>query len=217
MRSIKCLFVIFFTIISISTFAQTKADKLFSEGINLQKTMTMSSQEAAIKKFSAAKIIYNVSDKKQNCVKQIAVCKKNINKLKADKKPQKQKKNKENQVQKNKEISNDIYENEVIVIEKPVIVEKRVVTLGARPGSLLFKWNPKGKTQTIEVNCNYNDWVIVEQPQWVHTSITYDRRGIIVEADVNQSKMPRYGTIKVRCGDLIATIIVEQKKGKRLK
>ena len=58
--------------------AQTNADNLFLQGQNLQKTMTVASQNAAIKKFQAAKVLYTTASKKSMCDNQIAACNTNI-------------------------------------------------------------------------------------------------------------------------------------------
>ncbi len=54
------------------------ADKLFMQGQNLQQKMSIGSQNAAIKKFQAAKVMYSTSDKKQMCDNQITICNRNI-------------------------------------------------------------------------------------------------------------------------------------------
>ena len=66
-----------------ATFAVAQSgDKLFMEGQRLQQTQTISSQNAAIKKFQSAKIVYTSVDKKKMCDNQIAICSKNIATLK---------------------------------------------------------------------------------------------------------------------------------------
>jgi hypothetical protein len=81
----KAILRTFFTVVmlclSTVLFAQAKADKLFLEGQNLQKVMTVKSQNAAINKFKAAKINYNTDEKKQMCDNQIAICNQNISSI----------------------------------------------------------------------------------------------------------------------------------------
>ncbi len=62
------------------------ADKLFMQGQNLQQKMSISSQNAAIKKFQAAKVMYNTSDKKQMCDNQISICNRNISYIRRSRK-----------------------------------------------------------------------------------------------------------------------------------
>ncbi len=51
----------------------TAADKLYSQGVALQQTMTVSAQNQAIRKFQAAKGTYNSAEKKALCDKAIAL------------------------------------------------------------------------------------------------------------------------------------------------
>ncbi len=69
----------FLLLLSVSSVGYAQSgDKLFMEGQKLQQTMTVPSQNAAIKKFQAAKIVYTTADKKKMCDNQIAICNKNI-------------------------------------------------------------------------------------------------------------------------------------------
>lgn len=63
--------------LSANSYAQS-GDKLFMDGQQLQQTMTVASQKAAIKKFQAAKVVYTTADKKKMCDNQISICNKNI-------------------------------------------------------------------------------------------------------------------------------------------
>lgn len=62
--------------------AQSNGDKLFMEGQALQQKQTIASQNQAIKKFEAAKVVYTTADKKKMCDNQITICKNNISYLK---------------------------------------------------------------------------------------------------------------------------------------
>ena len=62
--------------------AQSNGDKLFMEGQALQQKQTIVSQNQAIKKFEAAKVVYTTADKKKMCDNQIAICNNNISSLK---------------------------------------------------------------------------------------------------------------------------------------
>lgn len=66
--------------LSANSYAQS-GDKLFMDGQQLQQTMTIPSQRAAIKKFQAAKVVYATTDKKKMCDNQISICNKNITSL----------------------------------------------------------------------------------------------------------------------------------------
>lgn len=75
-----CMLVILFCSITVS--AQMSGDKLFLEGQKLQQRMTVNAQTSAIKKFRAAKVVYNTTDKKTMCDNQITICRKNLATLK---------------------------------------------------------------------------------------------------------------------------------------
>lgn len=68
-----------------SVSAQSNGDKLFMEGQALQQKQTIASQNQAIKKFEAAKIVYTTAEKKKMCDNQIAICNNNISILKKSK------------------------------------------------------------------------------------------------------------------------------------
>lgn len=78
----KIFLLLVFVAMSANVCAQSAADKLFNEGIKLQKTRTEASQNAAIKKFKAAKISYDSAAKKKSCDTQISKCNKIIEELK---------------------------------------------------------------------------------------------------------------------------------------
>ncbi len=75
---LRNLCVLIFFAVCVAAGAQSSGDKLFLEGQNLQKVLTVGSQNAAIKKFTAAKVVYMTADKKKMCDNQIAVCRSNI-------------------------------------------------------------------------------------------------------------------------------------------
>ena len=217
----KLLILMLTVCFSATVNAQSKAEKLYAEGEQLAATATVASQEAAIKKFKAAKVVFTNAKKKQICDRAVAACRKNIKTINernaakkttasAKKKPSKA----HNDTPKHEE---ETSQQEIIVIEKPVIIEQRAVALAARPGSLLFKGNTKGKPQTIHVTCNFDDWYVVSQPHWIASAISIDHQQLIVNAYDNDNNFPRTGEIKIQCGNKIATIIVEQKKGKKRK
>lgn len=60
-------------VFTMSVVAQTSGDKLYNDGLALQKTMTVKSQNAAIDKFRKAKKIYDSSAKKTQCDQAISV------------------------------------------------------------------------------------------------------------------------------------------------
>ena len=61
--------------------AQQAADKLYNEGLKLQKTMTVKAQNQAISKFNSAKQMYDSAAKKSQCDNSIAVSRQIISDL----------------------------------------------------------------------------------------------------------------------------------------
>ena len=53
--------------------AQTSGDRLYSQGLELQKKQTIQSQKSAIAKFQSAKKLYDSAAKKKQCDDAIAV------------------------------------------------------------------------------------------------------------------------------------------------
>lgn len=70
---------------SLAVVAQTSSgDKLYNQGLELQKTMTVQSQNAAIGKFTSAKKLYDSQTKKNQCDQAIAVSRRIIKTLQPD-------------------------------------------------------------------------------------------------------------------------------------
>jgi len=198
---VLCTLMLCFTV---SATAQSNADKLFMEGQNLMKTMTVDKQQQAINKFKAAKIAYTPTEKKQMCDNQIDICNKNIQTIKANAKSNKQKKQQAEESQ----------QQEV----QPQTVKKNThvnVQLELSKTRLDFKAEPKdGYTQTVKIKCNYDDWFIASQPEWV--TISTAGKEIWVKVDNNPGDN-RAGIVKVQCGDTIKELIINQSKLKGLK
>ena len=86
---LKSFVILSMLIIALSAQAQSAADRLYMQGQKLQLTRTISAQNQAIGKFSAAKRAYDSREKKALCDRQIQICKQNIKNLdpKPDPKP----------------------------------------------------------------------------------------------------------------------------------
>lgn len=56
-----------------AAFAQSSGDKLYNQGLQLQKTMTVQAQNSAISKFTSAKKLYDSAAKKAQCDQAITV------------------------------------------------------------------------------------------------------------------------------------------------
>ena len=67
--TLVCVFVLSASVM----FAQSSGDKLYNQGLALQKTMTVAAQNQAISKFSSAKKLYDSKAKKAQCDQAISV------------------------------------------------------------------------------------------------------------------------------------------------
>ena len=72
-NTLKILIVFAMLIVANPLMAQTSGDKLYSQGLELQKKQTVQSQKAAIAKFQSAKKLYDSAVKKKQCDDAIAV------------------------------------------------------------------------------------------------------------------------------------------------
>lgn len=177
----------------------SRGDKLFLEGQNLQKTMTIASQNSAIKKFQQAKVAYTTAEKKSMCDNQISICNENIKRLRQPK--TKKPKEEEKTVEKD------------TVPEEPVVQKRTDVELSLSEDRLDFKAVPKeGATQSVSVKCNYDDWEITSKPDWLSVYIADDRKKFSVEVQPNDTDDNRSGVIMLQCEDKTANLVINQAK-----
>lgn len=200
-KVVLCTLMLCFTV---SAAAQSNADKLFMEGQQLMKTMTVDKQQQAIKKFTAAKIAYTPAEKKQMCDNQITICNKNIQTIREKAKATKQKKQQETEVQQQETnyepVKRDTHKNVQLELSKT---------------RLDFKAEPKeGYTQAVKVKCNYDDWSIAEKPDWVTISMAGSEFWVKVD---NNAGDDRSGIVKVQCGNVVKDLIINQSKLKGFK
>lgn len=184
--------------LSAGAMAQSNGDKLFMEGQQLQQVQTISSQNAAIKKFRAAKVVYTAAEKKKICDNQIAICYNNIKAIRA----------------KNEAAhSESLPEKDEVKTDVPEESGHKDVTLSLSETRLDFKYKPKeGATQSVKVNCNYDDWEIASNPEWV--TVYLSEKKFTVEAAENTGEEDRSGVIVVKCGDKEVDLVVNQDKKK---
>lgn len=191
-----------------SSWGQSNGDKLFMEGQNLQKVMTVASQNAAIKKFRAAKIVYTNASNKTMCDNQIAICNNNLKNL--AKGGGATSTSKRRTTTKGKNSSEKKKETESPSVETPKVT-KRNVKLSLSESRLDFKATPKeGATQSVGVDCNYSDWAIKSKPEWITVYTTKDK--FSVEAQENATGEDRSGVVTVKCGDKEVDLVVNQNK-----
>jgi hypothetical protein len=199
----RLLVVLLMACMTIGVKAQSSGDKLFLEGQNLQRVMTIPSQKAAINKFNAAKAVYTAADKKKMCDNQIAVCNNNIKSLSKPK----------NKDKKGDKTSAEEKPKQEAPAAKPARTD---VKLELSDNRLDFKAKPKeGATQSVKINCNYDDWVVAEVPEWLTVYTSKDK--ISVEASENTTEEDRSGIVVIKCEDKEANLIVNQDKAGSLK
>ena len=73
LRFLKTIIFCIIAIVSTSAMAQSSGDKLYNQGLELQKVQTIKSQQSAIGKFTSAKKLYDSATKKKQCDDAIAV------------------------------------------------------------------------------------------------------------------------------------------------
>lgn len=177
--------------------AQSNGDKLFMEGQQLQQVQTIASQNAAIKKFRAAKVVYTTAEKKKICDNQIAICNNNIRAIRAK--------------SSSGSVSQNTTQSGTTVTSKKETHKN--VELSLSETRLDFKSKPKeGATQSVEVECNYDDWEIASNPEWV--TVYLSEKKFTVEAEENTGEEDRSGVIVVKCGDKEVNLVVNQDKRK---
>lgn len=177
--------------------AQSNGDKLFMEGQQLQQVQTIASQNAAIKKFRAAKVVYTTAEKKKICDNQIAICNNNIRAIRA-------------KSSSGSGSQNTTQSGTTVTSKKET---HKNVELSLSETRLDFKSKPKeGATQSVEVECNYDDWEIASNPEWV--TVYLSEKKFTVEAEENTEEEDRSGVIVVKCGDKEVNLVVNQDKRK---
>ena len=193
----KFLVFLFALTLSLMVNAQAAGDKLFIEGQQLQKVMTVASQNQAIKKFQAAKVVYTSADKKTMCDNQIAICNNNLKSLKNKTTPKKKKEDKADDKQSPEPEPT------------PVANTRRDVELSISESRLDFKNKPKkGATQSVMVKCNYDDWRVAAKPAWVEVYTAKDK--FTVEAYENPDEDGRSGIVSIKCDDVQVDLIINQ-------
>ena len=174
--------------------AQNAADKLFMQGQKFASVMKINSQKSAILKFKAAKVKYMTADKKKMCDNQIAICNQTIKKL-------------------SKPVSPHVFKGADESEARPKVkeVKRNDVALAISPNRLDYTYNPKeGATQSVEVNCNYDDWEVDNNVDWI-TVYTAEKK-FSVEVAENTTEEERSGVVKITCGDKTVDLVVNQAK-----
>lgn len=186
-------------------FAQSQGDKLYNQGLQAQKTMTIASQNNAINKFISAKKIYDSAAKKAQCDQAIAVSRNIIASLKdgSGDNGSSKKKGKNN----NKNTSKQ---------------EQTPRREEARPSLELtnseFNIDLSARTLSVGVKTNQPEWKVSVIPCDDGTSfLNAEKKGDNVEIRIasNSTTFVRTQKINVTAGDLSRNIVITQ-TGRRI-
>lgn len=203
MKFIKICLTVFFCVVASCAMAQSSCEKLYSNGVKYQKTMTVASQNKAITYFNKAKICFDSQAKKDLCDQQIRTCRKNIAQIK----------------------NNDAVDDSTANDDKETIKPESKSPAKAKPeprkieltlDCTYLKFKGKGgEFKKAKVTCNYQDWTITEIPEWVNCSRN-ENNEIVVEVEKNPSnKQERSGVIKISCGNESVSLTIIQEKFKK--
>lgn len=195
------ILLISFMCLAFSASAQSVCEKYYAAAVKYQQTMTVASQNQAIANFEKAMNCYDSEQKKQLCKSQIATCKNTIALIK---------KKQQDATQKPTEEKVDEEKLTEVKDKKKKVEEK--VELSASETILKFK--PKGgEFAKFKVTCNFEDWKVIEKPDWISYSVNSDKE-VVCEASKNPSKEERQGMIVVECrGTRVFVAVLQSKKG----
>lgn len=176
-------------------YAQSNGDILFSKAQDLQsqgiKKQSKSTLDKAIAKYNAAKKAYSSSSEKAKCDKQIQICKDmkaSIGKPNPKPNPDPTPKDEEKK-------------------PKPVVINDAKISLSE--STLTFKKTSVNEPQTIEVECNYDDWTI-EASEWIKCTKNDSKHLTISCMSENEDENPRNGSVKIVCHNATAELTVMQ-------
>jgi len=199
-KFLKFLMAVVMLLLPLMIKAQSSCDALFQEGQKLQQTMTVVAQNKAIALFEKAKACYDSAERKSICDQQIRTCRAIIQRLGS---------NGSSANRNRKHVEETDTTAPKPKVEEPKKPERTDIQLNAGKDNIEFK-GKGGQVLTVKIKCNYDDWEVIEQPEWV--TITSGANAIMVAADENDTDDKRTGFIKIACGDKTATIFVSQKK-----
>ena len=173
---------------------------LFQEGKMLQQKRTIAKQQAAIKKFQAAKLMYTTEQEKSKCDIEIAVCMEKIAEL--------------------RKAQSDARQAEVSQAEDPdtktpehPVAPAQETTLSLSVNLLSFKAKPKD-AMSITVTSSLENWSVSTSSSWIHFSKMGNQ--IFIAVDKNDTGDNRTGTVVVKAGTKSATVTVSQSKKKSI-
>ena len=186
---LRSIVIILVLMVASTVTAQSNGDKLFMEGQALQQKQTIASQNQAIKKFEAAKVVYTTADKKRMCDNQITICNNNISSL--------------------KKVSSKGTK------EKKQIVAVQEVKLALSQNLLTFDGDKKG-TSSIAVTAPSIDWSfklsegIEGEENFAKATRSSDAKSINIEVDANPYTIERRQSLVVIYNNTADTLLITQ-------
>ncbi len=185
---LRWTFMSIMLIVTVIVKAQNSGDRLYSQGLELQKKLTVPSQRSAIAKFKSAKKLYDSTAKKRQCDDAIDVSNSIIKSLGTKNKIQEERKNVEE--------------------------EKKVSVFEVNPDTLLMPY--KENFITVNVTTTEEEWDATPKANFDGQSfVTVVRntgnKSFNVTSSTNKSTRLRRMTIEVTSGKMTKTIVVEQK------
>ena len=175
--------------VTIAVSAQSNGDKLFMEGQTLQQKQTISSQNQAIKKFEAAKVVYATPDKKKMCDNQIAICNNNILVLKQT--------------------------SSKVTKEKEQQAQTQGIMLSLSQNHIVFDGNKKGFSSiavtapSIEWNFKFSEGIEGEE-NFAKATRSNDAKSIEIEVEANPYTLERHQSLVVAFNNTTDTLQISQ-------
>lgn len=186
---LRIIFLLSILSLSSLTFAQSSGDRLYNQGIELQKKQTIQSQKSAIAKFQSAKKLYDSAAKKKQCDDAITVSNNIIQTISANKAARESlpKKKKEELKEPVLELSN---ENLLLTSES--------------------------RSVTINITTTEEDWSVVpitnyDGESFISVNQNKEEKTFEIVCPENTSTRQRNQVVEVRAGELKRSVTVEQK------
>ena len=185
---IKLIFICVIVVVARPAYAQSSGDRLYSQGLELQKKQTIQSQKSAIAKFQSAKKLYDSAVKKKQCDDAIAVSNSIIKTISTSKNSRGN-----SQSAKTAELKTSVLElsNEKLQLD----CERRTVTVSLTTTEAEWSVTPI-------TNDDGGAFVSVNQHR--------DEKNFEIVCSANNSTRQRSQSVEVGAGELKKVLIVEQ-------
>ena len=163
-RILRIIITALLMVVAVSVSAQSTGDRLFNEGLKLQQQGSSVSLKEAVKKFTAAKAVYTIAEKKKKCDNQISKCRRMLKAITESPIPQK--------------------EEEIVTVQQP---EQPFITLGTD----MVHFGSESDFRTVSVKSNRTKLHVIKNfekydtEDFVKMSQTKDEEGLLLEVGEN--------------------------------